>query len=84
MSKYFVPENLAVSDSGFLFLSSTGETFTLNGIGRDIFKMLQNGKTDQEIIDSVLEDYDVDRVTLEKDYSDFINQLKIYTVIKTI
>jgi hypothetical protein len=83
MSKYFIPENLAVSDSGFLFLSSTGETFTLNGIGRDIFKMLQNGQTDKEVIDSLLEDYDIDRVTLEKDYSDFINQLKIYAVIKT-
>jgi hypothetical protein len=84
MSKYFIPENLAVSDSGFLFLSSTGETFTLNGIGRDIFKMLQNGKKDEEVIGTILKEYDIDRVTLEKDYSDFINQLKIYSVIKTI
>jgi hypothetical protein len=46
--------------------------------------MLQNGKKDEEVIGTILKEYDIDRVTLEKDYSDFINQLKIYSVIKTI
>ena len=29
MNEYIVPENIAISESGFLFLAGTGETFTL-------------------------------------------------------
>jgi hypothetical protein len=83
MSQYIVPESLAVSDSGFLFLSSTGETFTLNEIGKEIFKLLQSGDDAQSIEERVLSEYDIDRTTFERDFDDFINQLNSFKLIAT-
>ncbi len=84
MSQYIVPESLAVSDSGFLFLSSTGETFTLNEIGKEIFKLLQSGNHAQSIEEKILSQYDVDRTTFERDFDDFINQLNSFKLIATV
>lgn len=82
MSKYIVPETLAVSDSGFLFLPTSGETFTLNHVGKEIFHLLQNGLNEEEIAQHMLDGYDVDKRSLEKDLSDFLMQLQKYSVIK--
>lgn len=75
-SNFVVPESLAVSDSGFLFLAATGETFTLNPIGKDIFTMLKNGDTLAAIRERVATEYDIDTTTLERDIEDFLTQLK--------
>ncbi|HOJ18705.1 MAG: PqqD family protein [Ignavibacteriales bacterium] len=84
MKKYHIPEYIAISDTGFLFLPSTGETFTLNQIGKDIFKMLQAGESDENIYEKITSDYDVERGVIERDFSDFILQLKSYSLIKAI
>ena len=84
MSTYAIPESLAVSDSGFLFLASTGETFTLNAIGREIFKLLQSGDNLQAVQEKISEEYDVDRATLERDLDDFVTQLKFFKLIRPV
>jgi hypothetical protein len=84
MSKYLIPSNLAVSDSGFLFLPSTGETFTLNIPGREIFKMIQSGKEYADLIEFIAGEYDVDGASAEKDLNDFLAQLKNYNLIKEL
>lgn len=76
MKNYVVPENIAISDSGFIFLPSTGETFTLNEIGKEIYKLLQAKKTIEEISSEILKEYDVDALTLERDIEDFVLRLK--------
>jgi hypothetical protein len=84
MSTYAVPESLAVSDSGFLFLASTGETFTLNAIGREIFKLLQTGNDLHTIQTKILDEFDVEGATLERDLDDFVNQLKLFKLIRPV
>lgn len=84
MNKYLIPSNLAVSDSGFLFMPSTGETFTLNQPGREIFKMIQSGKEFEEVLEFISGEYDIDGVSAEKDLTDFLGQLKNYNLIKEI
>ncbi|RPI76504.1 MAG: PqqD family protein [Ignavibacteriales bacterium] len=84
MSKYLVPSNLAVSDSGFLFMPSTGETFTLNQCGREIFKMIQSGKEFEDALEFISGEYDIDPVSAEKDLHDFLAQLKNYNLIKEL
>lgn len=84
MSTYAIPESLAVSDSGFLFLASTGETFTLNAIGREVFRMLQNGETLDAIQQALLTDYDVDPPTVERDIHDFVHQLTVFKLVKSV
>jgi hypothetical protein len=83
MSTYTIPESLAVSDSGFLFLASTGETFTLNAIGREMFKLLQSGDDLHAIQKKILQEYEIDRATLERDLDDFVTQLKSFKLVKS-
>jgi hypothetical protein len=84
MSSFLIPENLAVSDTGFLFLPSTGETFTLSSMGIVIFKMLQQRFSSEEILNNLFNEYDADKPSLERDFDDFIFQLKKYSLIKEV
>lgn len=82
MNNFAIPENLAISDSGFLFLSSTGETFTLNETGKEILKLLQQKFSYQEIVQHITDIYEVESSEFEKDLDDFISRLKNYTLLK--
>ncbi|MBI5471254.1 MAG: PqqD family protein [Ignavibacteriae bacterium] len=78
---FVVPDSLAVSDSGFLFLASTGETFTLNLIGKEVFTMLKSGASLATIREDLQSAYDVDSSTVERDLDDFLNQLKTFKLV---
>jgi PqqD family protein of HPr-rel-A system len=80
-STFVVPESVAVSDSGFLFLASSGETFTLNPIGKEMFALLKEGVSLSAIKEKLLDEYDVEVTTLERDVEDFLNQLKTYKLV---
>ncbi len=82
MDKLNISPNLAISDNGFLFLSTTGETFTVNEIAKTILKEIKNGNDYKSIFKRLLNEYDIDEKTLEKDLADFINQLNIYNLIE--
>ncbi|MFA6980809.1 MAG: HPr-rel-A system PqqD family peptide chaperone [Ignavibacteriaceae bacterium] len=84
MTNYHLQENLAVSDSGFLFHASTGETFTVNETGKTIIKLLQQKKEKDEIFSQLVNEFDIEAGLLEKDYEDFINQLKNFSLIEVI
>ena len=82
MTNYRLSSNLAISDNGFLFLSSTGETFTVNEIGKIILKDLKNGNDFKTISDKIINEYEVEEKILERDLEDFFNQLNTYNLIE--
>lgn len=73
-------ENLVVS------LGDTGVNFnsiiTLNESGRFLWELLQNDVTEEQLIDAVLQEYDIDRKTAEKDVVSFIKSLKENEILK--
>lgn len=73
---------LAVSESGFVFLPTTGETFNVNEQGRMALSALQNGHSDEEIIASLAEEFDADATLIRRDYEDFLAQLRQYQLLK--
>lgn len=75
-----IKKNIALSDSGFLFNPTTGDSFSLNPIGHEIFLLLQAGTPDAEIVKTITEKYMIDAVTVEKDLYDFQNMLKTHKV----
>ncbi len=77
-----IRKNIAISDSGFLFNPSTGDSFSINPIGHEIVQMIQNEKSEIEIIDALTADYAIDKNTVEKDLYDFINMLKTHKLIE--
>ena len=66
MNQLKIQDNLAISDSGFLFFPTTGETFTLNELGKQIIQGLHDGKDSEKIIEQIMEKFDADRETVDK------------------
>ena len=76
-----IKKNIAISESGFLFNPSTGDSFSVNPVGQDIIQLLKENKTDEEIISDINEMYMVDKNTVEKDLYDFKKVLNSYKLI---
>jgi len=77
-----INKNIAVSDSGFVFNPTTGESYSVNPIGVEIIELLKQEKSFDEITQNLTERYNADIVTIDKDVADFINLLKQYSLIE--
>lgn len=72
----YLRKNIATSESGFIFNPSTGDSYSANPVAAEIMQMLREGHTASGIRGRLLEKYEVEPLRLEKDWDDFINQLK--------
>ena len=73
--------DLAISDSGFIFNPATGESFSSNQTGLFILDQLKQGKEQEEIIDLMMEKFHAERIEMEKDFADFLVMLEHYHLI---
>lgn len=71
-----IKKNIAISDSGFIFNPETGESYTANIVAIRLLELIKEGKDKGEIFESILEEYDIDQDTFEKDYHDFVSMLQ--------
>ncbi len=69
-------KNLALSDTGFVFNPATGDSFSVNPIGLDLMKLLKDGKSEGDIKKHMLDTYQTDAETIEKDVYDFFKMLE--------
>ena len=69
-------KNIALSESGFVFDPSTGDSYSLNEQALDIVRMMNDDRTVEEITEYMTATYDVDRAGFEKYYFDFIGMLR--------
>ena len=76
-----IKSNLAVSDSGFIFNPSNGDSFSTNTVGADIILLLKSGKSFEEIKIEIGNKYEVDDILFEKDFHDFVSQLQDYYLV---
>ena len=75
-------KSIAISENGFVFNASRGESFTTNPIGSFILELIKEGKNEAEIQEAVLEKYAIDKATCEKDVYDFIKVLQQYNLME--
>ena len=75
-----IKKNIAISESGFLFDSNTGESFSLNETGKEIIQLLKDEKTDDVIINYFIENYEVDKATIENNLYDFMTMLQNFRI----
>ena len=76
-----IKSDIALSDSGFVFNPASGESYTVNPIGVEIIQLLKDGKSIAEVSEQILENYNTDLTTVDKDLNDFIVMLKQYSLI---
>lgn len=77
-----IKKNIAISDTGFLFDPSTGDSYTLNPMGIEILRMIKEGKTQEEITSHVTTMYDVVESAFERYFYDFISMLKHHQILE--
>jgi len=73
--------SLAISDNGFIFKPSTGESFTTNDMGLYIINLLKEGKSNDTIISAITEEFEVDTITAERDLYDYLDFLRAEKMI---
>lgn len=75
-----VDPNIALSDTGFLFHASTGDSFSVNPTGLRILQLVKSSKTVEEMVAVLAEEYKVEPEQAEEDlfdYLQYLRQLKI-------
>jgi hypothetical protein len=77
-----IKSNIALSESGFIFNPNTGESFTLNPTGHELFMLIREGKDYHEIKEYILENFDTEETTFEKDFEDFIHMMTSYQMME--
>lgn len=76
-----VNQNIAISDTGFIFNPTTGESYSVNPIGVRIMSLLKEDLSNEEIISRMTEEYQVEAKEMAKDLDDFIESLKHYHLV---
>lgn len=74
--------NIAVSESGFIFDPTGGESYSLNEQGLEILNLLKDKKSDEEIAAYMTENYDVAPDEFEKYYFDFLGMLRQFKLLE--
>ena len=77
-----IKKNVAISDTGFLFNPSTGDSYSVNPVGMEIIRLLQQDKSKDAIMQTIMSDYICDESTFEKDYYDFTTMLRNYKLLE--
>lgn len=77
-----IKKNIAISESGFVFNPSTGDSFSTNPIGLEIIKLLKEGKTRDDIKSVILKTYATEESTFEKDFYDFLIMLQNIKILE--
>jgi len=77
-----VRKNIAISDEGFLFNPTTGDSFSTNSIGADIVLLMKKDVLLSEVVDTICTKYDVDKTLFERDLEEYMLQLKDYSILE--
>jgi len=71
-----IKKSLAISETGFVFDPSTGESYTLNPTALEIIQLLKKDHSPEQITKLIIQKYDVDESTFERYFYDFTGMLK--------
>jgi hypothetical protein len=71
-----IKKNIATNEFGFIFNPATGDSYSSNPIAAEIIQLMKENHSLNEIKKTLLDKYEVDKLTIEKDVDEFVAQLK--------
>ncbi|MFZ4769499.1 MAG: PqqD family protein [Ferruginibacter sp.] len=71
-----IKKNIATNEFGFVFNPATGDSYSSNPIAAEIIQLMKDGHSLNEIKKTLLDKYEVDKMTIEKDVDEFMGALK--------
>lgn len=75
-------KNIATSEAGFIFNPGSGDSFSSNPTGSEVLTYFKEDKSRQEIIEAICSRYDVEKNQFEKDFDDFLSQLRDFNLLE--
>lgn len=69
-------KRLAISESGFIFDPETGHSFNVNETGMLILRSLQDHQDPQQVIKTIISNYEISERDAERDLIEFIGLLR--------
>jgi len=79
-----IRKNIAISDTGFVFNPTTGDSYSINQVGREILGYLGEEKSKDDIISLMTSEYDIDAPSFEKYFFDFLSMLRQFELLDEI
>ena len=76
-----IKKNIAISETGFVFNPTTGDSYSINQVGQEILLYLGKDKSPAEITSLMTTVYDIDTASFEKYFFDFISMLKQFELL---
>jgi hypothetical protein len=76
-----IKKNIAVSDTGFVFNPTTGDSYSLNRVGQEIIGYLAEDKSIDEITSLMTSKYEIDPPSFEKYFFDFLSMLRQFELL---
>ena len=73
-------QRLAINNEGFVFDPETGNSYTVNQVGKSIIELLREGVPEDELTEKLLEKFDTTKDSLDRDIPDFLRQLKFFSL----
>lgn len=77
-----IKKNIALSNTGFVFNPTTGDSYTINQVGQEILGFLGENKPLDEITSLMTTTYDIDPPSFEKYFFDFISMLRQFELLE--
>jgi PqqD family protein of HPr-rel-A system len=69
-------KNIAISESGYLFNPSTGDSYSVNQMAFKILELIKAEHSTKDMIAKITEEYEVNDMQLAEDLDDFLGHLK--------
>jgi hypothetical protein len=73
---------LIIDENKIAYNQMLGDSYKLNDTGKEIINLLKEGKSKEEIIETLSKEYDASKDDLFIDVSDFLAKLKIYGLVQ--
>ena len=76
-----INENIAISDSGFIFNASNGDSFSANKMAVEVIQLIKTGISKTEVVEKIATKYSVEEATVEQDVNDFYAMLESFNLL---
>lgn len=71
-----IKENITISENGFLFDGSTGDSYSVNPSATEIMKLLKEGKNEEQICSELVKIFEVETYVVERHFFEFTSLLR--------
>ena len=76
-----IDPHVAMSETGFIFHASTGDSFSVNTVGRKILSLIVEGKSRSAILASLKAAYEAAPEQIEEDLDDYLHYLRSLKIL---